>query len=72
MITGEQLRWLRQLRNMKQEEMALAMNIRQQQYSQIENLPKISAKSLTKALAALNLSLEAALTIVSKLPPPPQ
>ncbi len=70
MITGEQLRLLRQIHNIKQEQMAKALQITQQRYSMLEKLQLLPAEKTEKVLATLNLSLEDAHSILNTLPPP--
>jgi transcriptional regulator with XRE-family HTH domain len=72
MITGEELRLLRQLYCMKQQQMAKALHITQQRYSVLENRDGLlPADKAEKVLAALKLSREDARRFLNNIIPPP-
>jgi len=70
MLTGEQLRFLRQARQLKQKEMARQMGISQQRYSALENNEIINGEHVKKILVLLKFSAEDAENIFRTLPPP--
>jgi transcriptional regulator with XRE-family HTH domain len=70
MITGEQLRILRQLHNIKQEGMAHLLGIKQQRISVLEKCEKLSKEKTEKVLSVLNLSMSEAQSMLNVLPPP--
>lgn len=57
MLTGEQLRLLRQARQVKQKEMARKMGISQQRYSMLEKSKRISDTHVEKLLSILKFTL---------------
>jgi transcriptional regulator with XRE-family HTH domain len=68
MFTGKQLRLLRHIRGMKQEEVAVKIDVRQQRYSVLENSDKISEEKQNLILAALKYSKEEGERILGLLP----
>ena len=68
MFTGKQLRLLRHIRGMKQEEVAVKIDVRQQRYSVLENSDEISEEKQNLILAALKYSKEEGKRILALLP----
>jgi transcriptional regulator with XRE-family HTH domain len=67
MFTGDQLRKLRQIKGIKQEDLAKRLGIKQQRYSVLENSKKVSEEKQRLILQALNYSSEEANKIVGLL-----
>ncbi len=69
MITGSQLRILRQIFKLTQEELSIKMNLAQQRIAALEKIEKeLSPDIITNALAALHLTKDEALRILESLP----
>jgi transcriptional regulator with XRE-family HTH domain len=69
MLTGKQLRLLRQARGLMQKELADRMEIAQQRLSALEKTKrKITEQSAIKALTALSFSNEEAFLFLNTLP----
>ena len=71
MLTGEQIRLLRQARQLKQKEMARRMGISQQRYSALEKSEKVNGEHAQKILSLLKFTVAEVESIFKTLPPPP-
>lgn len=70
MITGTQLRSLRNFKGLKQDYVARKIGVSQSTYSDVENFTEpITGKKLESILAVLGLTLEKAVEILGFLPP---
>lgn len=72
MITGQQLRLLRHLHEMKQETIAKKLKITQQAYSKLEKNDCINGERLNKIISILGYTKKEFEKAIKNLPPPPK
>ena len=69
LFSGNEIRLLRQSRQMKQEEIASKMQITKQRYSQLENHKSLSIERVIQILATLGYTVETAEIYIDSVPP---
>lgn len=67
-LTGEQLRFLRVIKNVKQPVLALKLGVKQQAVSKMENRDCIDCEKAEEYLQALGLQMEEALKLIRLMP----
>lgn len=69
-LTSQQIRLLRQSRQMKQEQVALKMGITKQRYSELENHKCLRPERVIEILEVLGYTPETASQYLASIPPP--